>query len=80
MDQQKKYDAIAVTGSIPERDDFFVNMLRPGGRLFVVEGREPVMEAQLVTMHENGEIERECLFESVLMPLVNAERPEPFVL
>ncbi|MFL2545790.1 MAG: protein-L-isoaspartate O-methyltransferase family protein [Candidatus Rariloculaceae bacterium] len=80
MGQQKKFDAIAVTGSLPEQDDFFVNMLRPGGRLFVVVGREPVMEAQLVTMHESGEIERASLFESVLMPLINAERPEPFVL
>jgi protein-L-isoaspartate(D-aspartate) O-methyltransferase len=80
MGHQEKFDAIAVTGSVPEPDEHFVRMLRPGGRLFIIVGREPAMEAQVVTMHPGGEIERESLFESVVAPLVNAERPEPFVL
>ncbi len=80
MDHQKKFDAIAVTGSVPDRDDHFVRMLSPGGRLFIIEGRAPVMEAQVATMHPNNQIDRESLFELVVTPLVNAERPEPFVL
>ena len=80
MDHQEKFDAITVTGSVPEKDEHFVRMLRPGGRLFIIVGREPVMEARVATMHTNGEIERESLFESVITPLINAERPEPFVL
>jgi protein-L-isoaspartate(D-aspartate) O-methyltransferase len=55
-------------------------MLRPGGRLFIIVGREPVMEARVVTMHQGDEYAQEGLFESVIAPLVNAERPEPFVL
>ncbi len=80
MGHQEQFDAIAVTGSVPELDDHFIRMLRPGGRLFIVVGREPVMEARVVTMHERGEFAQESLFESVITPLVNAERPEPFVL
>jgi len=80
MGHRDKFDAIAVTGSLPEHDEHFVRMLRPGGRLFVIVGREPVMEARLATMHPNGEIERESLFEYVITPLVNAEGPRPFVL
>lgn len=80
MDEQEKFDAIAVTGSVPEQDEHFIQMLRPGGRLFIIVGRAPVMEARVATMHANGEIERESLFESVISPLINAERPEPFVL
>jgi protein-L-isoaspartate(D-aspartate) O-methyltransferase len=55
-------------------------MLRPQGRLFVVVGREPAMEARLVTVLPNGTTATDDLFETVLAPLINAERPEPFVL
>jgi protein-L-isoaspartate(D-aspartate) O-methyltransferase len=75
-----RFDAIAVTGSVPELDDYFIRMLRPMGRLFVVVGRAPVMEARLITLNANGDSASESLFETVLIPLVNAERPEPFVL
>ena len=80
MGHEEQFDAIAVTGSIPEFDDHFIRMLRPGGRLFMIVGRAPVMEARVVTMHERGEYSQESLFESVITPLVNAERPERFVL
>ena len=75
-----RFDAIAVTGSVPTLDDHFVSMLRPQGRLFIVVGREPAMEARLITLQPSGTTTTESLFETVLAPLVNAERPEPFVL
>lgn len=75
-----EFDAIAVTGSIPEIDEHFIRMLRPGGRLFVVVGRMPVMEATVIRVHANRRWSEEGLFETVLTPLINAERPEPFVL
>ena len=80
MGHSEQFDAIAVTGSVPELDDHFIRMLRPGGRLFLVLGRAPVMEASLITLHANGEWADESLFETVVSPLINAERPEPFVL
>jgi protein-L-isoaspartate(D-aspartate) O-methyltransferase len=80
LDRRGEFDAIAVTGSVPRLDEHFVRMLRPDGRLFVVVGRAPVMEARLVTMHANGKSTEESLFETVLTTLVNAEQPEPFVL
>ncbi len=80
MGHQEQFDAIAVTGSIPELDEHFIRMLRPGGRLFVVVGREPVMEARVVTMHQRGDYAQQSLFESVIAPLINADRPVPFVL
>jgi len=80
LDYSGEFDAIAVTGSVPELDEHFIRMLRPGGRLFIIVGREPVMEARLIRMHPNGRWSEESLFETVITPLVNAERPEPFVL
>ena len=76
----QQFDTIAVTGSVPELDDHFIRMLRPGGRLFVIVGREPVMDARMITLHPNGEWTQDSLFETVVPPLLNAERPEPFVL
>ena len=80
LGDEGEFDAIAVTGSVPELDDRFIRMLRPGGRLFIVTGREPIMEAQLITLHAYGNWSRQSLFETLLTPLVNAETPPPFVL
>ena len=80
VDVTSRFDAIAVTGSMPVLDDRFVRMLRPQGRLFVVVGRAPVMEARLITLLPTGGTTSQSLFETVLSPLINAERPEPFVL
>lgn len=73
------YDAIAVTGSLPSLPDSFLQTLKIGGRLFVVTGQAPVMEARLITRTaEQGWIEQ-ALFETVLPPLVNAPQPQRFV-
>ena len=74
------FDAIAVTASLPVLDERFVRMLRPDGRLFVVAGRPPIMEARLITMRPGGHRTEESLFETLLTPMINAEHSEPFVL
>ena len=74
------FDAIALSASLPEFDERFVRMLRPDGRLFVVVGRPPIMEARLITMRPGGQWTEESLFETLLTPMINAEQSEPFVL
>jgi protein-L-isoaspartate(D-aspartate) O-methyltransferase len=82
LPQGAQFDAIAVTASVPVPTlvEHFGAMLRPQGRLFIVVGREPAMEAQLITRAPNGTTTTSSLFETVLTPLINADRPEPFVL
>jgi protein-L-isoaspartate(D-aspartate) O-methyltransferase len=75
-----RFDAIAVTGSVPELDRHFIEMLKPQGRLFIVVGRAPAMEARLIVLEPNGATTTQSLFETVLAPLIHFERPEPFVL
>jgi protein-L-isoaspartate(D-aspartate) O-methyltransferase len=53
LDQQLCYDAVAVTGSLPQYDERFQRALKIGGRLFVVVGQLPVMEAWKVTRMGN---------------------------
>ena len=67
------------TGSLPLYDERFQQALRIGGRLFVVVGQAPVMEAWKVTRVGEREWQRESLFETVIAPLVNAPRPSAFV-
>jgi protein-L-isoaspartate(D-aspartate) O-methyltransferase len=80
LQQPAQFDAIAVTGSVPELRSQFADMLRPGGRLFIVVGRPPIMEARLITRQEDGRCIEESLFETALKPLINADQFEPFSL
>lgn len=79
LDEVGQYDAIAVTGSLPVYDERFQRALKPGGRLFIVSGSAPVMEAWKITRVGEREWLREGLFETVIDPLVNAARPPGFV-
>jgi len=47
-DTERRFDAICVTGAVDLIPSRFAQWLRPGGRLFVIRGRSPVMEAVLV--------------------------------
>lgn len=75
----ERYDAIAVTGSIETFDPRLANALRPGGRLFVVVGSPPVMEARLVRRVGESDWSTEDLFETTLGPLVHGTLPPQFV-
>ena len=73
------YDVIAVTGSLPRYSDVFEKQLALGGRLFVVFGEAPTMEACLITKLGETEFDRSVLFETVLDPLENVAQPKAFV-
>jgi protein-L-isoaspartate(D-aspartate) O-methyltransferase len=79
LDAEGGYDVIALTGSLPVYDGRFERALAVGGRLFVVTGLGPVMEAQRITRTGPAEFLRESLFETVMDPLVHAPEPPKFV-
>ena len=74
----ERYDVIAVTGSLPVLPDSLPAQLRVGGRLFVIAGSAPVMEALLVTRLDEDAFSREALFETTIPPLVGAPSAEKF--
>jgi protein-L-isoaspartate(D-aspartate) O-methyltransferase len=74
-----RYDAVVLTGSLPVYDARFEQWLAVGGRLFVVVGQGPVMEARRVTCTGPGQWLRESLFETAMDPLLHAAEPPKFV-
>jgi protein-L-isoaspartate(D-aspartate) O-methyltransferase len=73
-----RYGAIAVTASLPVYDARFERQLEVGGRLFVVVGEPPVMDARLIRRISEDAWATESLLETVIDPLVNAPRPALF--
>ena len=73
-----RYDVIAVTASLPLYNARFERLLNVGGRLFIVVGEAPVMEARLVRRTGEQAWSSQVLFETVIDPLVHAVRAPEF--
>ena len=76
---ERRFDAVCVTGAVDAVPARFLEWLRPGGRLFVVRGRAPVMEAVLLRNEVNGQ-RIQSLFETELPYLVGAAPVPTFAL
>lgn len=72
------YDVAVLTGSTPVLPSAILDQLAPGGRLFAVIGNAPAMAANLITSRAPGIFARVELFDTVIAPLINAERPSRF--
>lgn len=72
------FDAIAVTGSVQTLHRPFVEALAPRGRLFIVVGDSPAMEAMLIERSDDSGTETIGLFETDLAPLVHGALPPQF--
>ncbi len=75
---EQAHDVVVVTGSVPEVPEAFLGWVNPGGRLFVVRGQSPAMEALLMTRVGVTEWTVESLFETDLPALENAAPPPEF--
>jgi len=75
---EQAHDVVVVTGSVPEVPEIFRGWVNPGGRMFVVCGESPAMEARLLTRLGVTDWREESLFETDLPRLVNAEPPAGF--
>ena len=76
---KETYDAIVLTGSTPVLPEAFRDSLNVGGRLFVIVGDAPVMEAKLVTRVARDIFETVNIMETYVAPLQNAAQPKRFV-
>ncbi len=78
-DQKARYDVIVITGSLPAVPASYKKRLTDGGRLFVVVGEPPVMQAIKVTRIDKLHWQTETLFETCIDPLIHGEKAETFV-
>ena len=77
---KEKFDAIAITASMPVYHNGFEKCLTIGGRLFVIHGEMPLMQASLITRLKEDLWETENLFEIDLPALVGAKSANKFKL
>jgi protein-L-isoaspartate(D-aspartate) O-methyltransferase len=75
---EQAHDVVVVTGSVPEVPEQFLGWVNPGGRMFVITGESPAMEARLMRRVNVTEWSQESLFETDLPRLVNAEPAAEF--
>lgn len=73
------YDAILLTGSLPLLPSTLREQLAPGGRLVVIVGQAPTMEAIRIDRLDRDNWSETSLFETVVPPLINAPEPPKFV-
>ena len=76
--QSSPYDVIVFTGSVPFLEDCIQQQLKPGGRLCVITGQSPAMEARLITRISEYDWRDKVLFETDLPELEGAVQVEPF--
>lgn len=67
------HDVVVVTGSVPGIPESFRGWVNPGGRLFVITGDSPAMQARLLTRIGVSEWREESLFETDLVRLENSQ-------
>ena len=77
---ERQFDAVCITAAVAEVPPRFLQWLRPGGRLFVVRGKAPAMEAvRMVRGEAVNAAATESLFETGLGYLHGAEPVPQFL-
>jgi protein-L-isoaspartate(D-aspartate) O-methyltransferase len=77
MDPGADFDRILITGSMPLFDARLPERLKDGGRLVMITGTAPNMEAELI-IRTGQRYTRERLFETVVPALENVPLPAAF--
>lgn len=73
------YDCIVFTGAISKLNEKQRSQLSRAGRLFVIVGKSPVMQAQLHTLNADNTWKQEFIFETDLPALQNSH-PHPIFI
>lgn len=76
----KPFDVVVLTGAVYSLPDTVRTWVKPGGRLFAIQGESPAMHAVLHRRVSEQEWREERLFETDLPYLQHAEPPKCFSL
>ncbi|HFL3390213.1 TPA: protein-L-isoaspartate O-methyltransferase, partial [Legionella pneumophila] len=73
------YDVMVFTGAMEKLTDTHKLQILPGGKLFAILGKSPVMKAYLFQLDHNAIWTESMLFETDIPPLVDQLKPKEFV-
>lgn len=73
------YDVIIFTGGLEELTEAHKLQVVPGGQLFALVGKDPIMQGQLHRINHQQEWSVEVIFETCLPALMNPAKPKDFV-
>lgn len=73
------YDIIVFTGAIERLTETQRLQVLPGGKLFAMVGKAPLVQAQLHTLDHQGMWTEEIVFETNIPPLIDKSKPKEFV-
>ena len=76
--ERPEYDVIVITGSMPEVPESYKNSLEIGGRLFIITGNAPSMNAKLITRVSEEDWSEENILETDVPALDNSALKEEF--
>ena len=76
--ERPEYDVIVVTGSMPTVPDNYKDSLEIGGRLFIVTGNAPAMDAKLITRVSEDDWSEENILETDIPALDNSALDKAF--
>lgn len=75
---RQHFDVVVVTGSVPTIPHQFKKWLNPNGRMFIITGNSPVMEANLIRKTVDASWSQKALFETDVLPLIQFEQKKTF--
>lgn len=77
--EKAPYEVVVFTGSIESITETQRLQILPGGKLFAIVGKEPVMQGQLHTLDQENNWHISVLFETCIPPLIDKLKPKEFV-
>lgn len=73
------YDVVIFTGAIEQLTETHRLQVLPGGKLFAIVGKEPIMQGQLHALDHDGNWTQSIVFETELPALIDKLKPKEFI-
>ncbi|WP_298627730.1 protein-L-isoaspartate O-methyltransferase [uncultured Legionella sp.] len=77
--EKAPYDVMVFTGAVEQLTETHRLQIIPGGKLFIIEGKSPIMQARLHHLDHDEIWTESMLFETDIPPLVDQLKPKEFV-
>lgn len=77
--EKAPYDVVVFTGALETLTKTHKLQILPGGKLFAIEGKSPIMQASLYSLDHEENWTKSLLFETDTPPLIDHLKPKEFV-